>query len=1388
MTTPADATIETNFLGSSAVGLVRSARDLTAAALAVELASDELGLSLGNDWAWAQVLADSPALRDALSVEVYLQIETRARESGNQAAAETTLRYAIAAHPGTRAPLHRLVAQCYARGEHDSAELLAVNHLRADSADESLAQLVASEAAKTGLRENAAAALRLAASAQPRASVLFGLWMLGCARIVSLAAADDALKSCARALGLAPLPAGWSWGGILSKFPAIGKSLHVTVFFFLEEQLRGKRDVAGADAVLSAGAASWPDVMELTLRRAQSLFKQGKRADADTAILQILAGDPGSVPGAMMLARLAAAEGVTPQTSKALAAAVSAGVPVRMIFALWFEASLKTGNLEDARAAVGAAVPDLPADATWSAMTAAGSESAKLLEARHYWRLGECLSEAGDTGAAAAVLRAAATRFPNDAESQRRFAKFLYDQEKTTEATAVVTGFLARMPGDASSLALYVAQASKTGAPADMNSILAAAIKAGVPPETHLLAWVSAQVKARDLAAARTAVDACAHQQLPASWDWRTALSSLPPLAAAPHSLALQLFECLHSDGQSVAAEDVLRYAAGAFPKVLDPTLRLSDLLHGRGDVTGADALLAGFLARNPSDSAVALTLARRLRARGEMRQATQVLHEAWQRGAAVEEIIGLWVDICLSSNDSAGARQAVETCAKDLGLHPLHQTWSWPEVLKRSRKLRTGLHVGAYYVLENYSMAAGDRTAADEIMQDAIEVFPDYSGPTLRLAARLYELEGPGAGDIVMRSFLMRHPNDEHVARLFASRFAARSNFEDARDVLSQAMQAGVPFVNLAMPYLDTLLELGQAEKAAEAIQSALKAGKFESKDGWVAAATIATSGKLESAKQVIDRSMDSIPPNHPSRADALRLRDYLGVRLDTAAILKSVPLNGAPKGVAAVISQKSPLMPIWTGLAMAQLARQGFAPVVLDQSQHFPVEATGDAAIDALNGILDCSFTRLSGDPQGPVPLRHEWTIDPARQTIAAAGFNFYQPIAARIGTAFRRYKIDFDHPAVRVFIRRYIAQCDAALALCARITENVAKRGLIVRFLGCMTHYPPAAVYRAWCHAQIGKTDMQYVTFDSGYDLFYSNVPSPTTTSISVANLTRNPAMTSPCHAVTSRFAEWRKEQTDKTAIADEAARIAALDRAGAVNSPGARDMREKIMAHRLAGGRVVALFGKMVYDVWLDADKGPAHANMLDWINHTVKTLAKSDVMLLIKPHPYETMPELWRTVQYFTELVPRPLAANIHILDHRWFNIKDMVKLIDVSVMWNGSAGLELLSQGVPVIMCSHWAEADPTMHFTRPRDRAEYETLLRNPGSLYVPPSVREDAALLLKYMSTDEVIIPYDYANMPALRGVDAGAIRWNMERAQACLEKGDPHVDLIVRRILGE
>ena len=208
--------------------------------------------------------------------------------------------------------------------------------------------------------------------------------------------------------------------------------------------------------------------------------------------------------------------------------------------------------------------------------------------------------------------------------------------------------------------------------------------------------------------------------------------------------------------------------------------------------------------------------------------------------------------------------------------------------------------------------------------------------------------------------------------------------------------------------------------------------------------------------------------------------------------------------------------------------------------------------------------------------------------------------------------------------------------------------------------------------------------------------------------------------------------------------------------------------------------------MLYDVLMDVDSGPVHKSMQDWINHCVRAVANSDVLLLIKPHPYELNPEVSRPQELFCDLLPHPLPANVMPLDHRWFNLNDMLKLIDAGVHWNGSAALELQSQGIPAIICSHWAENDVTMSFARPKDRADFEQMIRQPRDLRVSQLVRENATMLIKYMSTDEIIIPYDYGNMPYLRGVDVGPIRWNMEKVAAYIEHGDPYVAELARRCL--
>jgi Tfp pilus assembly protein PilF len=980
--------------------------------------------------------------------------------------------------------------------------------------------------------------------------------------------------------------------------------------------------------------------------------------------------------------------------------------------------------------------------------------------------------------------------FEDDPELTLRLAESYYGSGRQLLAETIVVAFLGRQPANLAVLQLFWRHIQDGAVPAGLDAISAAAIEAGVDIQSVATNWIGAYVGAGDHASALRAARQCMTAAGLAGSNtiagWSEFLAASASFVRLPYVLLNKLDDQLVAAGEIAQADGVLRRTIEAFPDDPSPTLKFAARLEARGDNAEALTLLRGLFERLPSQSVIALRLAALLTRRGDARGTIKVLAAAHKAGAKTEAVLAPWIAACLTARDYSGSRSAIEACAEPLGLTPLSKTWTWPQVLKRSRTLRATLPLDLYFRLETLAMASNNREDADEILEYAISAYPDLSEPVLRLAHRRYEDLGLGGGDAGLRKFLAAHPADGHVASHFASRLMSRLQFDEAYTVLARAIEAGAPFVELASKLLTTLLELGQIEKAEEIIRDALRSEKLAAADRWIAAPVLAASGKLDAADQLIDKSLAAMTEKAPARAAVRHMKEQLAIRLNTAAILKERTVKTPLKGVVALVTQRSPLMPIWLGLPMAELAGQGYASVVLDKSQIFDVPPSGDADIDALHGMLDVSQTRLAGEPAERPELRNEWTVDMARKTVSAQGFNMFPAIAARIGTAFRSYDVDFDDPAAQVLLHRYIAQCDAALTVCRRITDTVAARGLAVRFAGCMTHYPPAAVYKAWCEAQRSKTDMNYVAFDTANENYYSNLANTTTSGLSVANLTRHPDITSACHAIPERFESWRKRQTASADFGASSEKIAALDRANADHSAAARAMRARVMAHRLAGGRVIAMFGKMLYDVFMDTDVGPAHANMRDWINHTVRTLANSNTLLLIKPHPYEKRPEINRSKQYFADLVPRPQARNVCLLDHRWFNMNDMVDMIDLGVLWNGSAALELQSQGIPAVVCSDWGAKDVTMPLFRIRDRAHYEALLLDPTALEVTPDMRKQCAALISYLASDDIMIPYGYANMPVLRGIDAGAMAWNMDRVKTWLEQGDPHVSLIAERIL--
>ena len=501
---------------------------------------------------------------------------------------------------------------------------------------------------------------------------------------------------------------------------------------------------------------------------------------------------------------------------------------------------------------------------------------------------------------------------------------------------------------------------------------------------------------------------------------------------------------------------------------------------------------------------------------------------------------------------------------------------------------------------------------------------------------------------------------------------------------------------------------------------------------------------------------------------------------------ILMSAASSPERRGIVLAADFGSPLTQLWTVPLATELRRRGFLPLVLEQSAGRIFDPSGIARLDALQGCSDALHIRRYGEPEGPVERRHDWTIDLAKGEISVEGMNFFNAVCARIGTKLRRSTFDWDHPTAQAFFQEAVQRGDFALSICHELKRVHEETGLPVRILSGMTHYSPAAIYRAFCDCHGGDRSLEYIGFVAGYQHYYTNLSNKFSSAISTANLTRNPQLTSPDRVSRSSFEAWMASLDNYMAIVDEVEQIIGMDRAGKIHSEEAEAVRQRVLKHRASGGSVACLFGKIMYDIWMDDPSGPAHSNMIDWLNHTIEAVCNTDTLLLIKPHPNEVKQHIARPNEFFTDLIQRDLPDNVIVLDHKWFNLIDMVELIDFGLVWAGTASLELQARGVPVVVASNCGLADHPVGFLAPRDRGDYERLLREPCGMTVAAQTRKECALLIKFYSTSEVMMPHEFGTMPYLVGMGAQEVSWNDEKVDDFMRHGDQHVARMADRVL--
>jgi hypothetical protein len=492
---------------------------------------------------------------------------------------------------------------------------------------------------------------------------------------------------------------------------------------------------------------------------------------------------------------------------------------------------------------------------------------------------------------------------------------------------------------------------------------------------------------------------------------------------------------------------------------------------------------------------------------------------------------------------------------------------------------------------------------------------------------------------------------------------------------------------------------------------------------------------------------------------------------------ILQQFPQPKDPQGYVFLTTLSDSYAVASVLLLLCRLRQLNWATIIIDTWAPL-TERTGNSSLDRF-------FNYQYGLQQ---TLNFDWKIDWERKIVEAAGINFYHPLWEGLSRHYGRYTLTLEEPGVKKIFHDILAVADSALMLAFRICNTVAGKGMPVRILGGSGQFVPNAVFNIFCR-EIGKDiDMHFVWVQQGYQTYYKD-NAMLSTKISIENITKAWPYSNPYLPMKKKFDAWCKAGQDVPAIMAEAENWIQTNRATAnkVLSPAASAMLERIKAHRKGGGAVVCILGKMVFDLSTPWEHGPAHSGIDDWLNHSVEAATGADnVLMLIKPHPYESRPEIaGHVAQFFTDLIETPVPPNVVILAHDWFNLHTLMPYIDLGVLWNGTSGLELGLHEIPVVMCSDWGPIDYPIRFPAPKDRKGYVRMIRNPRSVKTPKHYREKCALLLKYAMTEEVMIPYDYCARP-LTNAPFGPPIWYEDQLQAFIEKGDPYVDMAARRVM--
>ncbi|GAB3385185.1 hypothetical protein GCM10027568_01880 [Humibacter soli] len=476
---------------------------------------------------------------------------------------------------------------------------------------------------------------------------------------------------------------------------------------------------------------------------------------------------------------------------------------------------------------------------------------------------------------------------------------------------------------------------------------------------------------------------------------------------------------------------------------------------------------------------------------------------------------------------------------------------------------------------------------------------------------------------------------------------------------------------------------------------------------------------------------------------------------------------------------------------------------PLLLEARRRGNIAAAVNPRVADFEPTADDGLNELIGLFDAPNDLRYEqttqrffdWKIDLAHKRITAGPYNIYQPVFEHVTRYQFTYFLDFATDACsRQAVLHYITYMDHVLKYCESVAAWARREGKKVRFIANASHYPQNGAYRIFCEAKGYRDNVEFIAVSAGYDNYFKNIGDARTETLTALNLTRNPHSRNSFLGTEAGFERYWKESLPRLPeLRQQATQWLTAKRAQHAADSGDSAERDEVLERireaKAAGKKVLLVVGKVIYDLGVKYTKGVCHADMSEWITDTVRYAnTRSDVLLLIKPHPHESLKALTMTsdeVPTLRDLIATPVGNNVIYLPHDMFTIADLQAHIDLGILWNGTSALELTAWGIPVLLCDVWGHYDYPIGFTRPRSRRAYHRMMSKPEVVNCDQELRDRAICFLNYMGSDAVRIRNPYTRTTTLNYNQFSASAIQLDKIRDFVEHGDPELEALFDRI---